>query len=150
MRRKAIPAGRALLWLAAVAWVALLFVLLGQEGAASSALSRRAARLVIGFFPFLNMSPAALEPLLRKIAHGAVFAVEGFFLMLAAGASFGRGRGASFSLLACSGMAVLSELHQRGVAGRSCEAQDMLIDFCGALAGVLFARLLLCFFHRGK
>lgn len=150
MRKRRIPAGRMLLWLMALGWVALLFVLSGQDGAASSALSRRAAGLVLRFLPFLEMTPAALEPLLRKIAHAAVFAAEGFLLMLAAGASFGRGRGAGFSMLACGGMAVLNELHQRSAAGRSCEARDMLIDFGGALAGMLLALALTALVRRRR
>lgn len=136
------------LWVLALGWVAVLFVLSGQSGAASSDLSMRFTRLVLRMLPFLDISAAALEPVLRKLAHGGIFAVEGFLLGMAAMHSLGRGRGFCLAAPACGLMAVFNELHQMYSPNRSCELRDMGIDFAGALAGICAAWLILLFIDK--
>ena len=137
-----------LLWILALGWVAVLFVLSGQSGADSSDLSMRFTRFVLRMLPFLDISAAALEPILRKLAHAGIFAVEGFLLGLAAMRSFGRGRGSLLAAPACGLMAVFNELHQLGSPNRSCEIRDMGIDFAGAMAGICAAWLILLFIDK--
>ncbi len=144
MRSRRYPRLSIILWIAAAVWCAALFLLSGQDGAESGALSLRFTRLVLRLFPGLPYSEAALEPLLRKCAHFAIFALEG---MLLGGALMTcmrrRALGGLFAMLACALIAALNELHQTFSAGRSCELRDALIDSLGGIAGVLLAAAVL-------
>ena len=119
----------------AVAWAGVLFFFSGQNGADSSSLSRKVACVIVRWFPCLG-GPADFEPILRKIAHFGIFAVEGFFTGVSLISALGYIRGAALSFGICSLMAVANEYHQRFSAGRSCEIRDMLIDSGGALTGL--------------
>lgn len=150
MRNRKIALAAALMWLLAAGWIAVLFVLSGQDGVSSSRLSGYFTRLVMRWPLFAEMSPERLELMLRKLAHGGVFAVEGLLLGGAMMLSLrSRGCGAALSLGLCACMAVLNELHQRGSAGRSCELRDMIIDFTGAAVGIA-AAYALGHVHRGR
>ena len=131
-------------WIAAAAWCGVLFYFSGQNGAESSELSMRVARFVLRVFPFLPLSAADLNPILRDIAHFGVFAAEGLLLGAAMMTALPeRAVGGLLSAMSCAIVAVLNEYHQSFVDGRACEVKDMLIDSGGALTGVLLSALIL-------
>lgn len=131
-------------WIAAAAWCGVLFYFSGQSGAESSALSMRVTRFVLRLFPFLPFTAAALNPILRDFAHFGIFAVEGFLLGIATMSTLPRRvPGGLLAALSCAAVAAANEYHQSFVAGRACEAKDMLVDSGGALVGVLMAALAL-------
>ena len=133
------------LWIAALAWCALLFYFSGQSGAESGALSLRFTRFVLRAFPFLPYSVQQLEPVLRKCAHFGIFAVEGFLLGAAMMTTLrNRRAGGALAATVCAVVAALNEYHQSFSVGRSCELRDMLIDAGGGITGVLCAALMLC------
>ena len=123
----------------AVAWAGVLFFFSGQSGVDSSSLSLEAARMIVRWFPGLNMGPADLEPILRKIAHFGIFAAEGFLTGLSLINILGYVKGMVLSFSVCALMAIANELHQLLSPERSCEIRDMIIDSGGALTGVIFA-----------
>ena len=122
----------------AVAWAGVLFFFSGQNGVDSSSLSLRLARVMVRWFPALG-GPADFHPVLRKIAHFGIFAVEGFFAGVSLICALGCIRGMALSLGACALIAVANEIHQLFSDGRACEVRDMLIDTSGAALGVIAA-----------
>lgn len=88
--------------------------------------------------------------IVRKTAHFCEYALMGFLWYL----WLREKKGAPFLALGASALyAGSDELHQYFVPGRSCELRDVLVDSCGAAAGILFAFVLLCtlycMFHKG-
>lgn len=138
-----------IMWLLALGWAAVLFVFSGQNGVKSGELSQRFTHWLLRLFPSLPWSAWELEPILRKIAHFGIFAVEGFLLGVAMQLSL-RARlwGALLSIAACAAVAGLNEFHQSFVAGRNAAFTDVLIDSAGATAGILFACLLMFIVRR--
>lgn len=147
MRRRT-RAAKFIFWALAVLWLAVVFVLSRQSAVASSRLSGRLAEFVLRACPWIDLPAKALEPILRKIAHGAMFAVEGFLLCVAAVRSCGRKTGALLAAGISAVLAVGSELVQNLADGRSCELRDMGINFGGALLGIAAGLLLMLFIDK--
>ena len=144
MRRKRNPVLTAILWIAAIAWVAVLFFFSGQTAVQSGDLSMRVLKFLLRLFPSIPYPVEVLHPILRKLAHFGIFAVEGFLLGMAMMSSLRvRTLGGALAAVCCAAMAALNEYHQSFVDGRSCELRDVGIDTGGALAGILFAALIL-------
>ncbi len=150
MKMKRRPAVSVFLWLAALSWVGVLFYFSGQDGIQSGALSRRFTEIVLQTFPSLPFSVGELEPILRKMAHFAIFATEGFLLSMAMMYTLReRGLGAVLAVIVCSVVAALNEYHQSFMEGRNCSFRDVLIDSGGAITGVLFAVVLFTILYAG-
>lgn len=140
MLKKRKPALSLLFWLLALGWAAVLFFFSGQNGAESGDLSRRFTEFLLKLFPGLPFSAAQLEPVLRKMAHFGIFAVEGFLLGMAAMSGARRPlAGAALSAGICAAVAALNEYHQSFSDGRVCALGDVAIDTGGALCGIAFA-----------
>lgn len=135
-------------WGLSLLWIAVVFLLSRQAAADSSVLSGRLTDFVLRLFPQIGLESHALEVILRKIAHGVMFAVEGFLLCMACGFSFGKRAGAALAAGASAMLAVVSELVQTLADGRSCELRDMGIDFAGAVAGIAAALLFMLFIDK--
>lgn len=150
MQKKRRSRATVLLWLAAIAWVAVLFFFSGQTGAESGALSMRVTRFLLRIFPWLPWTAEALNPVLRKLAHFGIFAVEGLLLTSAVLTTLRRrpALGVVLACAVCAGMAALNEFHQSFMDGRSCELRDVLIDSGGAAAGALVASLVVLLVRR--
>ncbi len=148
MQKKKNAAVQVFFWMMALAWIAVVFLLSRQTAAESGRLSRGLTEFVLRIFPRAGLEAAALENLLRNLAHGAIFVVEGFLLAVAAAKTFGAKAGAAISIAASALLAVGSELMQTMAKGRSCELWDMGIDFAGALFGIAAALGLMLFIHK--
>ena len=133
-----------LLWLLpALLWLGVMFFFSGQDSHDSAALSGAFTKFLMDILP-VSMSALEFEHLLRKAAHFTIFAVGGFLLMFGLGQAFGPGlKRFVIAVLGYAAVAVANELHQLTSVGRSCSHVDMLIDFTGALTGILIAALLL-------
>lgn len=93
---------------------------------------------------FIEIPEGDWDGVVRKIAHFCEFAALGFCVKGFA-VSVGDLRGQAYRslpLLACLLTAICDELLQTLMPGRSCEVRDVVLDFIGAVAGVLV--LLLC------
>ena len=148
MQRRKETAAKILFWLPAILWVAAVILLSRQSAADSSRLSGSLTEFLLRVFPGIELSATELEPILRKLAHAAMFAVEGLLLCIAAGKSFGRRPGAALAAGISALLAVGSELVQTIADGRSCELRDMGIDFGGALLGIAAGLLLMLFIDK--
>lgn len=149
MQKKKNAGLKVFMWLLALGWAAMLFVFSGQNGVQSGNLSRRFTEWVLRILPNLPWTVGQLEPVLRKIAHFAIFALEGMLLCIAMQLSFSsRRRATLLCALLCGCAAGANELHQSFVAGRNAAWTDVLIDSAGAVLGILAASLLLFLLRR--
>lgn len=148
---------RLLAWGLVVLWLGAIFALSAQTAEESSLTSGHTTRFFLSrlYPPFLQMDEAqqqevvdSLSHVVRKTAHGLVFTLLG---VLSAGALL-VDVPPKKALLPAWGLgllaAVMDELHQLLVPGRSCELLDMAIDFSGAAFGA--GMLLLLFWARRR
>jgi len=142
---------RIILWALALGWGAVLFVFSGQTGPESGDLSRMFTEWLLRVFPGLPWTVRQLEPVLRKLAHFSIFALEGCLLGGAMLLTLRRSAAAVlFSAAACAVVAGLNEYHQSFVEGRNAAFADVLIDSAGALTGILLAALALYMLNRRR
>lgn len=149
MPKKSARVGTILLWIAALAWAAVMFFFSGQNANESGRLSLKVTEYVMRIFPSLPFELDQVHFFVRKAAHFSIFALEGFLLGLAMMNTVPeRWLGSVLAIISCAVVAVLNEYHQSFSEGRSCEVRDMGIDSAGALMGVLVAALLLYIISR--
>lgn len=88
---------------------------------------------------------------IRKTAHFLEYALLSFLVFLLAKCyNIKTGMCILISLGYCLLFAIFDEWHQLSVVGRSGEVRDVLIDFCGSIAGNGFGCLLLYFLKKIK
>lgn len=132
-----------LLWALTIGGAGMLFFFSGQNGVQSGELSMAVTRFILRILPEIPLKIDTLHFYVRKLAHFSIFAAEGALLCGALLSSLRRLRPSAWITAAiCAIMAALNEYHQSFKLGRSCELRDMLIDFAGALFGLLLAALL--------
>ncbi len=151
---------RKLFWIAAVAWMGLIFWFSGQNATQSTHLSDSVLDAILRlFWPDFDLTGMTyqilsfLKVLVRKGAHLSVYFVLGMLTYAALRTYDITGvRQRGYALAICLCYAASDEFHQYFVPGRSCQLTDVMIDFCGALGGVIL--LSLCYFiwekRRGK
>ena len=150
---------RIVLWLAAVAWMGLIFAFSLEDADQSSETSGRIIRWLLAHFDttFLELSPE--EQLLRvgewsfvvrKLAHFSLFAVMGLLSFAAFSVDLPLRRAFPAALGLGTARGVLDEVQQAFVPGRSCEFRDMCIDAAGVLLGAAFLFLILHLIQRKK
>ena len=86
----------------------------------------------------------------RKLAHFTLFAVLGLLTFAAFSMDLPPRRAFPAALGLGGTRAVLDEVHQSFVPGRSCELRDMGIDFAGVFLGAAFLLLILHWIQRKK
>ena len=150
------------LFLAAAAGICIgIFLASNQNAEASSATSGGIIRWVASLLQpgFAEQTAEAQETtvasyqhFVRKLAHFSVYAALGF---TATGAALTWPRPArtlrvGAALAFCLLYAASDEIHQLFVPGRSGQASDVLLDFCGAVVGALALCLLLWLVTRRR
>lgn len=131
----------------------LIFVLSGENADDSSQTSGKAViKLISLFIPnFEELSESAQREIInmcqfivRKTAHFAIYAILGVLSVLNTVTleKISLAKRFIISALFCLVYAISDEIHQLFVPGRSGEIRDVLIDFTGALIGILFTMLL--------
>lgn len=123
----------------ALLWSGVLFFFSGQSGTESANISLNLAKWLVERFDF-DMTAAQLEPVLRKLAHVCIFALEGF-LVYCTLCVFRMGRRGNWliAVVICAVVGALNEAHQMFAVERSCQFTDVLIDTAGAVMGISFA-----------
>ena len=150
---------RIILWAAVVAWMTLIFWFSAEQAPDSEQTSGRIVRWLLTRFDnsFLSLSPE--EQLLkmedwsvvvRKLAHFCIFAGLGFLCFAAFSVDLPPRRAFPAALGLGAVRAVLDEVHQSFVPGRSCEFRDMCIDTAVVLLGTVFLLLILRFVKQKK
>lgn len=126
-----------------------IFVMSARPAEQSEALSLQIDRWLCHIFVdgYDELSAAVQEQLainfdfrVRKVAHFVEYAVLGTVLYLASGFIFSRGEARTAAALSVGIMqAVLDELHQYFVPGRTCGLRDVVLDTCGVFFGIVLA-----------
>ena len=150
---------RIALWALVIAWMIVIFSLSAQVADDSNRTSGRVIRWLLTHLDgsFSSLSPG--EQLLRiddwsftvrKLAHFLIFAGLGFLSFAAFSADLPPRKGFPAALGLGAARAVLDEVHQSFVPGRSCEFRDVCIDFAGVLLGAAFLLLIFSCIQRKK
>ena len=130
-----------------IAIMAMIYSFSAQNAEISGGVSSGLTEKLVA--PFTPIPPFTLEErmeivyfvsgIIRKLAHFFSYAA-----LSVSTVSFidcyqrGRKTTVSISLLICLLYAISDEVHQLFVGGRSGQVSDVLLDFCGAIVGVLF------------
>lgn len=130
-----------------VFWLILIFMLSAQPAVESEVTSNAVADLIYRFYALLwgsdTMDIALFMeryvPPIRKLAHFTEFAVLGILFYLNF-REYGR-HPFRYALICSLVYAISDEIHQLFVINRHCSAVDMLIDGCGAFAGIFLCHL---------
>ena len=150
---------RLALWALVIAWMAVIFHFSAQAADDSDRTSGRVVAWLIDHFDrsFSSLSPEAqLQRMeawsfaVRKLAHFLIFAVLGFLSFAAFSADLPPRKAFPAALGLGAARAVLDEVHQSFVPGRSCEFRDVCIDFAGVLLGAAFLLLIFSCIQRKK
>ena len=144
-----------LLSIIAAAIIITIFFFSSQAGAQSSGLSLKVTRFVcrIIFLDYESISDSErlflaeqLHGFIRKLAHFTVYMTLGAVLYALSLATEKRikplgswGTALMFSFIYAS----VDEIHQYFTPGRAMRFTDVLIDSCGALAGIIIIRILI-------
>lgn len=139
-------------FIALIGWMVMIFCLSAQSAIESSQTSGELIKnvLVVIFPDFAELSAEEqlslcedLQFLVRKAAHFTIYFILGFlsFLNVITYKSISLSVRTWASSVFCLLYSISDEIHQLFVVGRSGEVRDVLIDFCGALMGILILRL---------
>ncbi len=132
------------LWCLTIAWMLLIFGFSAQSGSESSGISQKVSEWVVMIFTDTTFSELPIEQqqqiefVIRKLAHFSEYAVLGvLFVSLVIVHQKPKawyGIAAFASLL----YAATDEWHQSFTPNRAPALKDVLIDFSGAVTGILF------------
>lgn len=136
------------LWCLVICVMAVIFNFSSQPKDESNETSRTFAYKVLSLSEaFRDMPEAEQEELItstqklfRKGAHFSIYALLGFLIYAGLGLK-GKKRLIAAPVIAAS-YAATDETHQLFVSGRSGQASDVLLDFCGAVVGTLLGMMI--------
>lgn len=150
---------RIVLWAMVIVCMGVIFKFSAEDAAKSSKTSGEVTRYVLTVvdqeFPKLppkeqDAKVAEWSFSIRKAAHFCIFAGLGFLCFAAFSVDLSPRRAFPAALVLGAVRAVLDEVHQSFVSGRSCEVRDMCIDFAGVLLGASFLLLILWLVKKRK
>ena len=135
-----------ILWCLALLWMALCFYLSWQTGEETAGFSMWLAGVLMRLLAVVNIRPemAAFHMALRRMAHLIVFFVAGGLFGSAFAVTFGDRlkwalRTFTGSMIVCVLCAMASEIFKQWIPGRHLQWDELALNLCGALLGVLLA-----------
>lgn len=144
MKNKKLFSARLVMTILSVLAVAAIFYNSSLDATASTAQSDPLVEGINAFFKSIGLPITVDDHIVRKGAHFTEYTVLGFLLSTTVYLYVRRPRTAFLMTLPIgAGVAICDELIQLTAEGRSCEAGDMLIDFCGILFASLIVFLIL-------
>lgn len=125
---------RMFLLICIIAWAYIVFSFSSQDGNESSGLSR----MVVDFFIKDPQIADKVEPYVRKMAHFCEYALGGtLFLSLLYTYKITDEKKIAGAILLGIWYAIMDEIHQLMVPGRSGSIKDVYIDSLGIATGVI-------------
>lgn len=125
---------RVILIILIILWTCLIFLFSSQDGGESSGFSRK-------FVEFFIKDPDLvdkIEPYVRKLAHFSEYGLGGvLFISLFSTYEWTDRRKITTSILIGIWYAIMDEIHQLMVPGRSGAIKDVYIDSLGITTGVI-------------
>lgn len=139
-----------LLMAAFILWIGVIWCFSMQNSTASSGVSNGILRKILHLFQVTvdSSRELELELILRKTAHMAEFAILAI-LSASAFQSTGGMHPVYKAHAACIAVAIIDEVHQLFVPGRTGLVNDVVIDIIGACAG-LFLFVLVRMYIRSR
>lgn len=125
-------------WLLAILCMGVIFWMSSRVASESQAMSDSLLQKILE-----NLGLEFTGFFIRKSAHALEFMGLSMLLFNAVYATFKTKLSPIIAFFATALYAVSDEIHQIFVEGRACQLRDMLIDSCGALAGVAVSLIIL-------
>ena len=130
-----------------VLWMWLIFSFSSQDGGESSGLSRKVVEFFVKDPELVNK----IEPYARKIAHFSEYGLGGIlFISLFSTYNWTDRRKITTSILLGAWYAVMDELYQLMIPGRSGALKDVYIDALGVATGVIGMLIIIKIFEKIK
>lgn len=130
-----------------VLWMWLIFSFSSQDGGESSGLSRKVVEFFVKDPELVNK----IEPYARKIAHFSEYGLGGIlFISLFSTYNWTDRRKITTSILLGAWYAVMDELYQLMIPGRSGALKDVYIDSLGVATGVIGMLIIIKIFEKIK
>ncbi len=135
-----------------IVWMAVVFKLSNQVSSESSALSRTMTEKILIYMHITdNMSDKEanqliqkIEIIIRKLAHYTLYMLGGLLILLHVNLyQIKMNKKIIISWFIGTAYAVLDEVHQLFVFGRSGEFRDVCIDSLGVMTGIMILLLIL-------
>lgn len=149
---------RLTLWFLTIGMMVIIFLFSAQNGENSMALSGRFSVPIANFIASMqkDVTPEKYQEILnavqffvRKTAHFSEYAVLGFLIRLLMW-SYSVKRAGGWAWLAGTLYAGTDEIHQLLTGERSGMWQDVVLDSCGAVFGVVMAGVFMWLLGRRK
>lgn len=148
-------------WSLLLIWMIIIFILSAQTADESSSTSGSLLSFILKLtYPgYKLMDPSeqfvvleTYQHIIRKSAHFMVFGVLGILAVNAYKSIHIRNNSLVIilSLATCVGYAVLDEIHQIFVPGRSCEIMDIVLDSCGSFIFITLTIFIFYLFENKK
>ena len=111
-----------------------------MDGTTSSAMSGFVLKLIQKAMETIGVSPALITPhIVRKLAHFCQYALLGFLTTVTVRLWYGKLKSHIFMILFLGLLVPVSdEFLQLFIAGRTGAVQDIVLDFTGFIAGMMF------------
>lgn len=135
-----------------IIWMITIFMFSGEGGKES----KKTSGGIVGFivdkiYDTSNMSQKEradkiedLQRPIRKLAHFTIYTLGGAITYIFIdNFNITNRKKVILSLIFCAIYAVLDEIHQYYVPGRTCEIRDVLIDTIGAYIGIFIAQFII-------
>lgn len=130
-----------------VLWTWLIFSFSSQDGGESSGLSRKVVEFFVKDPDLVNK----IEPYARKIAHFSEYGLGGIlFISLFSTYNWTDRRKITTSILLGAWYAIMDELYQLMIPGRSGALKDVYIDSLGIATGVIGMLIVIKIFEKLK
>ena len=130
-----------------VLWTWLIFSFSSQDGGESSGLSRKVVEFFVKDPDLVNK----IEPYARKIAHFSEYGLGGIlFISLFSTYNWTDRRKITTSILLGVWYAIMDELYQLMIPGRSGALKDVYIDSLGIATGVIGMLIVIKIFEKLK
>ena len=131
---------RTILIILIILWSLLIFTFSSQDGGESSGFSRRFVEFFIKDPELVN----TVEPYVRKLAHFSEYGLGGvLFISVFSTYNWSDKRKITTSILLGVWYAIMDEIHQLMVPGRSGALKDVYIDSLGIATGVIGMMIIL-------
>lgn len=128
-----------------ILWMFTIFYFSHQQGTGSSGMSKKVSNIIINIFDINNemtqeekeVAVEKIEPVIRKLAHYAIYIVGGILIINCAHAYGVHSKNAIiYSAIFGVAYAVSDEVHQLFINGRSGRIEDVIIDSIGIFTGI--------------
>ena len=130
-----------------VLWTWLIFSFSSQDGGESSGLSRKVVEFFVKDPDLVNK----IEPYARKVAHFSEYSLGGIlFISLFSTYNWTDRRKITTSILLGVWYAIMDELYQLMIPGRSGALKDVYIDSLGIATGVIGMLIVIKIFDKLK